>query len=233
MSREERTTNLRPGRILVGLVLVTVGVLFLLDQAGTIDAGDVIGDWWPVIIIAVGVVQLAEHPRAPVTPLIVIGVGAVLLLTQLDVVGDDVWRFVWPVALVLVGLAFLLRRPGPGPPAGRPEDLVRATAVFSGTEIVSTSQRFRGGSATAIFGGVTVDLRRARLDPEGATLAVTAAFGGVDVIVPRGWRVESRGTPILGGVDNRAEAPPGGTEAPRLIVDLSVLFGGAEIKHDR
>jgi hypothetical protein len=111
--------SLRPGRIVLGLALVTVGVLFLLDQVGTIDAGDVIGDWWPVIIVAFGPVQLAERPRAPVGPLIVVGSGAIPLLTQLDVVEDDVWRFVWPVALVLVGLAFLLRRPGPGPVAGR------------------------------------------------------------------------------------------------------------------
>jgi hypothetical protein len=80
---------------------------------------------------------------------------------------------------------------------------------------------------------VTVDLRQARLDPEGATLAVTAAFGGVDVIVPRGWRVESKGTPIFGGFDNNADAPPEGTDAPTLTVDMSVLFGGAEIKHEK
>jgi hypothetical protein len=232
MSRVARTMGLRPGRILLGLALVTIGVLFLLDQAGAIDAGDVIGDWWPVIIIAIGAVQLADRPRAPVGPLIVVGVGAILLLTQLDVVEDDVWRFVWPVALVLVGLAFLLRRPGPVPAAGRPEDMVRTTAFFSGPEIVSTSQRFRGGSATAVFGGVTLDLRQARLDPDGATLAVTAAFGGVDIIVPRGWRVESKGTPIFGGFENKA-APPEGTDSPTLTVDISVLFGGAEIKHEK
>jgi hypothetical protein len=49
MSRVARTVSLRPGRTALGLALVTVGVLFLLDQAGTIDAGDVIGeaDWRP------------------------------------------------------------------------------------------------------------------------------------------------------------------------------------------
>jgi hypothetical protein len=59
------------------------------------------------------------------------------------------------------------------------------------------------------------------LDPDGATLAVTAAFGGVDVIVPRGWRVESKGTPIFGGFDNTADAPPEGTDAPTLTVDIA------------
>jgi LiaF transmembrane domain/Cell wall-active antibiotics response LiaF, C-terminal len=221
----------RPSRIVLGLILVGLGVLFLLDQAGTIEAGEVIGDWWPLAVIAVGGVQLVEQPRAPVGPLIVIGVGVILLLTQLDIVADDVWRYVWPVALVIVGLIFLLRRPGARAPAGRPEDVVRTTAIFSGNEVVSTSQRFQGGSATAIFGGVDLDLRQARLDPDGATLAVTAVFGGVDVIVPRGWRVETSGTPIFGGIDTKVDAPA--EDGPSLKVDSTVLFGGAELKHDK
>jgi hypothetical protein len=225
--------TIRPGRVLLGLVLVTLGVLFLLDQAGTIDAGEVIGDWWPAAIIAIGALQLTEHPRAPVGPLIVVGIGVILLLTQLDVVRDDVWRFVWPIALVLVGLLFLLRRPGAAAPAGRPEDLVRTTAFFSGSEIVGTSRRFQGGSATAIFGGVTLDLRHARLDPEGATLAVTVAFGGVDILVPRGWRVQTRGTPIFGGFENKADAPVDDAGAPALTVDMTALFGGVEVKHEK
>lgn len=219
-------------RIVLGLGLVALGILFLLDQAGTIDAGEIIGDWWPVVIIAIGAIQFLEQPRSPVGPLIVVGIGIVLLLAQLDVVGDDVWRFVWPVALVIVGLVFLLRRPGRSAASDRPEDVVGTTAFFSGTEIVSSSQRFAGGSATAIFGGVELDLRKARLDPDGATLAVTAVCGGVDVIVPRGWRVETSGTPILGGVDNKIEAPPDG-DGPVLRIDLTVLLGGAEIKHDK
>lgn len=222
---------MRPSRVALGLILIGLGVLFLLDQAGTIDAGSVIGDWWPVAIIAVGAVQLAEQPRAPAGALIVIGIGAILLLTQFDLVQDDVWRFVWPIALVIVGLIFLLRRPGRAVPAGRPEDVVRTTALFSGSEIVNTSQRFQGGSATAIFGGVTIDLRQARLDPDGATLSITAVFGGVDVIVPRGWRVDVSGAPIFGGFENKVETPEG--EGPTLKVDISVLFGGAEIKHQK
>jgi hypothetical protein len=111
---------MRPSRIVIGLILIGLGVLSLLDQTGTIEAGDVIGDWWPVAIVAVGAVQLVEQPRAPIGPLIVIGVGVILLLTQLDFIADDVWKFVWPVALVIVGLIFLLRRPGVRAPTGDP-----------------------------------------------------------------------------------------------------------------
>jgi hypothetical protein len=224
---------MKPGRVLIGLALIVLGVLFLLDVSGTLEAGEVIGDWWPVAIIALGVVQFAENPRSTVGPLIVVGVGVILLLTQLDVVEDDVWRFVWPAALILIGAAILLRRPGRQVPRGTGDEMIRASAIFSGNEVVSTSRRFKGGSVTAIFGGATVDLRQAQLDPEGGTLSVTAAFGGVDVLVPRGWRVATSGMPIFGGYDNKVEAPPPEAEGPTLNVDVTAIFGGADIKHGK
>ena len=60
-----------PGRVLVGLLLVVLG-LFLLDQAGMIDAARIIGTWWPLIIIALGLYQLAEQPHSPIDSLIVV-----------------------------------------------------------------------------------------------------------------------------------------------------------------
>lgn len=215
--------------MIAGVVLITLGVLFLLDQSGSIDAGTLIGDWWPLVIVAIGLVQLAERPRSPVGPLIVTGFGAILLLTQLELISDDVWSYVWPVFLVVVGLIIIFRMPGRNVPAGVGEDVVRTSALFASNELLVTSQRFRGGAVTAIFGGVELDLRQATLDPGGATLAATAVFGAVEVVVPRGWRVEANGTPIFGGLSNQVQPAEGG--APTLTVDATVLFGGATIKH--
>ena len=83
-----------------------------------------------------------------------------------------------------------------------------------------------------MFGGVTLDLREARPSTEGATLSVTALFGGVDVIVPRGWRVKLQGTPIFGGYEDKTEGDgPPGPESPQLTIDVLVLFGGLEVKN--
>ncbi|MEO8092361.1 MAG: hypothetical protein ABI726_06605 [bacterium] len=70
--------------------------------------------------------------------------------------------------------------------------------------------------------------------PEGATVKATAAFGGVAVIVPKGWRITVRATPVLGGVDDktdRGQPPP--ENAPSLHVDAMALFGGVDIKHEK
>jgi hypothetical protein len=223
-------SRLDPGPVIVGLVLVALGGLFLLDQAGAIDAGQVIGDWWPVAIIAVGLAQLVAHPRSPVGPLIVTGIGTVLLLTKLELISPAVEDYLWPAALVVLGLVILLRWPGRQAASGTGDEVVRASALFGSHEVVVNSKRFRGGSATAIFGGVVVDLRGADLDADGATLAVMALFGGVEILVPRGWRVEASGTPIFGGLSNKVEARPA-NDAPRLGIDVMAIFGGVDIKH--
>jgi hypothetical protein len=42
------------GRRLVGGALVALGVIYLLNAAGVIDAGGVVGRWWPGLFIAWG-----------------------------------------------------------------------------------------------------------------------------------------------------------------------------------
>lgn len=53
-------------RLLVGLVLITVGGLLLTELAVDLDAWSIIRDWWPVVLIAAGLLQLATTPRNPI-----------------------------------------------------------------------------------------------------------------------------------------------------------------------
>jgi hypothetical protein len=111
-------------------------------------------------------------------------------------------------------------------------DVVRSTAVFGGPKLVCTAQRFRGAWLTAIFGGITLDLRGAQPAPEGASVNATAAFGGIDVLVPRGWRISIRSTPIFGGVDDKTDhSVPPEPDAPTLHIDAVTVFGGLDVKH--
>jgi Cell wall-active antibiotics response 4TMS YvqF/Domain of unknown function (DUF5668) len=223
------------GRLLLGFTVVTLGVLFLLDSAGTLDAGQAIDNYWPLVLIAAGLLTLAERPPSRVRGWLLTGVGAVLLLFTADVVNESAWDFVWPAAIVLAGFVIVARWAGRTIPSGDSrEDVIRATAVFGGPKLVSTAQHFQGAWLTAIFGGVTLDLRGAHPAPEGASVNATVAFGGVEVLVPKGWRISVRGTPILGGIEDKTDhttrpAP----DAPTLHVDALTVFGGVEIKHDK
>jgi hypothetical protein len=48
-----------------GVILLLVGVLFMLDNFGVnIDLWDVIGDFWPTILIAIGLKNIWYHYSA-------------------------------------------------------------------------------------------------------------------------------------------------------------------------
>jgi hypothetical protein len=223
------------GRLLLGLTIVAFGTLFLLDSANLLDAAEAIDHWWPLLLVAAGVFTLAERPPSLVRGAILTGAGGVLLLFTTDLLDQDAWSYVWPAAVILVGATIIARWAGlsVATPASE-EDVVRATAVFGGPKLASTAQRFQGAWLTAIFGGITLDLRQARPAPEGASINATVAFGGIEILVPRGWRISIRSTPIFGGLEDKTDrSEPPGPDAPTLHVDGIAVFGGVEIKHEK
>ena len=214
------------GRLFFGLLIVAVGTVLLLDNAGVLDAGEIFGTWWPAVLVLAGILTFAANPRHWPVALIITGIGVAFLLSNLDIV--DIGSIVIPAAIILVGLLVIFGRGlGSTTEAG---DRVNSFNVFSGSEIASHSKQFQGGSISAVFGGAEVDLRDTVPAPD-AALDVFAAFGGVEVTVPEGWNVVTRGLPLFGGIDNATAKEPVPADAPTLAVNATVLFGGLEIKH--
>lgn len=100
-------------------------------------------------------------------------------------------------------------------------------AVFCGNNGSFNGRVFKGASATAVFGGVDVDLRGATIEGE-ATLNATAIFGGVDVFTDNNVQVVYRSVPVFGGVE--CSIPPRDKSLPTLYVNCVAIFGGVEIK---
>lgn len=221
------------GRILVGTLLATLGVVFLFDAAGSADAGAVVAGWWPVALIGLGAFQYAAGPGSRRSALVLIVAGSGLLAVSSGLLGDDAWRYVWPVALVAVGVWIVTgfgRRYGSHPSE---DEEVDGIAVLGSARLATRSASFRRASLTSILGGVTLDLTEAVPVAGGAAVSVTAILGGVSILVPHGWAVEIRGLPLLGGWDDttdRAAVRPG---CPRLEVQVLVALGGVEVKHPR
>jgi hypothetical protein len=110
-------------------------------------------------------------------------------------------------------------------------DEVHVVAIFGPMAFHSRATAFRGGTIDCWYGGGVVDLRDATLDPAGAQLTVRAIFGGGQILVPDGWRVES----AVGGIGALRDMRPASeraTDAPRLAIDGVVLFGGFGIMAD-
>lgn len=110
------------------------------------------------------------------------------------------------------------------------EDWFERGAALDGLKIRVRSQQFRSGRLTAVLSGVTVDLRDARLSPEGATIHVQSALSGIDILVPRDWDVVCDVAAVCGGVDGD-RAPSGAPRrGPQLRVTGMVVAGGLYVR---
>jgi hypothetical protein len=128
----------------------------------------------------------------------------------------------------LAGAGLLLRRAFPSH-GEADSDEVGLTAIHNGLELTSRATAFRGGSMFTWFGGIAVDLRDATLAPD-ARLSLTTVFGGIDLQVPHGWRVESRIRARPGGV--AVDVADADDRAPLLVLDGVVVFGGVAVGAD-
>jgi predicted membrane protein len=218
------------GRIVIGLILIVLGAFLLLDQLGVADFGAFIADWWPLALVAIGVAQWFRSPRNTAAAVVLVALGLLLLLSSLYDL--SFWAVAWPLVIVAIGVWLILGRELS--PATSDADTVSLSAVFGGVETVSNARNLKGGSLTAFCGGIVLDLHQATLAMDGAKILATAAFGGIEVKVPRGWRVAVDGSPIFGGFENSTDPENElADSAPRLTIKASVLFGALEVNNKR
>jgi predicted membrane protein len=226
--RERR--RLKPGSVIPGLLIMTFGLVILLDNLDLIESGQVLR-YWPVILIAVGVKHLyeARDGGSATSGTVLAAVGSLLLLNTLDVLDFNIFQL-WPLFLVVFGFHMIMRTvSGPSQPIEASGSSETSFAFLGGVERRNSSPDFTGGSATAIMGGVELDLSRAEMTGELAVFNVFAMMGGIELRIPESWALENKVAPILGGVEDKTRAPADASK--KLVVQGMALMGGVEIKN--
>ncbi len=216
-------------RLWLGALLVALGVLWLLDVAGMVRAGAVIVRWWPLALIVLGLLAIINERRLVPGPVVVLLVGVALLLSEFT--RDGLGQLLWPILAVVIGGWLLLdrvRRRVVRSSSGEHQDVI---ALLGGSRVSNRSSSFAHADVSALLGGATLDLRDATPAP-GAVVDALAVFGGVEVIVPRDWRIELSGFPIFGGFHDKTTGQRNGADdAPVLRVVGVAIFGGVEVKN--
>jgi hypothetical protein len=221
------TMNKSLSRIITGLIIIGVGLGALLDTLNIFEFWQFAGMWWPVSLVVVGLLILLSDVRQFIWSIALVVLGVLLQLRNLDILEFNVWSLVWPVAIIAVGLGILINRTAQSH-AVRVQDSDDISAILGGSKTVNKSQDYKGGKATCVLGGVSIDLRDAKIKKE-ATLNVFVLSGGVELKIPREWRVQSNVFPILGGIENRAN-DDAKANAPVLIITGTVALGGVDIR---
>jgi hypothetical protein len=224
-----------------GFVFMALGALWTLDNLGLVES-DAIVRWWPVALIALGVARLMGMGRQQGRSfwgILAVVAGSWILAENLDLLHVSLWQM-WPLVLVFIGVSMLVgagrftlgtrMRRGARADYAEDNESLSSFAVWGHVVRKVMSQQFRGGEASAVMGGIDLDLRGAKPVAEGAVLEVLAIWGGIDLVVPSTWRVINQATVVMGAVEDKTRIPP--TDATdTLILRGMVMMGGVEIKN--
>lgn len=241
MTDKGKRFQINIGIIFGGLILLA-GTLLLLDNLNIIRFDHSLWDFWPVIIILIGLSQLinTRTGQFPFFALFLTGLGVLLLLNELGQLNFDVWRL-WPLAVIIIGFNIIRhhlrdRTDGDGKPkrlfCGSREvdrDTINISAILGGGEYTFSSKKLKGGKLTAIMGGGDIDLRNCAFESSEIYMDVFILMGGYEIHVPRDWNVIIRATPLLGGVDNKTDKLD--DSGKDVIITGTIVMGGLEIKN--
>jgi len=223
------------GRLFLGIAVILLGLVFLLEQIGLSDilgGRSLIGFFWPILIIATGIVFLVKGGTTPGLVLTTLGV----LFFVSHIFGWSIWSNWWPLILIVIGVAILVGKTTENTLPNSISGTTSASSLndflaFWGAEKHITSKEFSGGRVTCLFGGEKIDLCDAGISKEGGKLEVFCAFGGVEIIVPTEMNVEVSGNGFLGAIENKSTASTEASARPKLLIVGNVAFGGIEVKN--
>lgn len=218
-------------RLIVGLAVISVGLLLTLDNFGILEADDLI-IYWPLALVAIGLTRVF-HGGLPnlVFGLVFIVGGGWILMFNAGYTDVEPWSFFWPILLIVVGASLALGAMRPAVPTDADSgSTLHAFAMLGGVERQSNSPNFQGGELTAFMGGCVADLTRARISATGRpVIRVFALWGGIEIRVPPDWSVDSRVLPLMGAYEDKTR-PPTASDGPRLTIRGVTIMGGIEVK---
>lgn len=214
-------------RSLLGLIVLAIGVAVGGNALSWWEFNIFFKGWWAFFLIIPALLAMVEEGFKTGTA-IMLAIGVALFLGAQDIIN---WRtttsLIFPAILIIGGLSLILR------PLVRKKDVPASSggqeifALFSGQKVCPVSEPYLGGDATAIFGGIEIDLRQAVI-PHDIRIDTVAIFGGVTLRLPPNVRVSVDSTPVFGGVTNKAlsSADPA---APLVHISSVAVFGGVEV----
>jgi len=223
-------------RILWGIVLIFIGVIWGLNRTGVADINIFFDGWWTLFIIVPSAISFFEKGNNKISSLIFLIIGVLLLLAAQGLFEFEIlWEILLPAIVVIIGLSLIF---GNKIKADVKEKINNAdfsnveiiTATFGEQNINKSGEKFEKANLDAVFGAIKLDLRDADLKSE-TYIKASAIFAGITILVPKDVEVKIKSTPIFGGVTSESMDEKANKNAKKTVyVDGFALFGGIEIK---
>ncbi|MDR0712540.1 MAG: LiaF-related protein [Prevotellaceae bacterium] len=108
---------------------------------------------------------------------------------------------------------------------------VEYNAVFGGRNAKIATKMFKGGEINCVFGGVELDFSEVQLAEGTHTLEINCVFGGAVLYFPLDWHIEVRQSQVFGNFTDKRPRPTFEVDEKKtLILEVTIIFGGGEIK---
>ena len=223
--------------IIWGIAIIALGVIFGGNALGWFDINIFFDGWWTLFIIVPSVISLiTDKERWSSLGFLVAGV--ILLLAAQNVFSYEVaWKVILAVVLVMAGIAIIWRSMFHSKNDKEVEKKIRdlkndktmdsQTAMFSGSDRVYNDEVFCGSNVAAVFGGASLDLRRAKFNKD-TVIKAFCLFGGIDIKVPEDVQIKLKSGFIFGGISDERK---GESEKGKytIYIDAAGGFGGVTI----
>ncbi len=214
--------------IIWGIAIIALGVIFGGNALGWFDINIFFDGWWTLFIIIPSLFGLVNN-RGKTGSLIALVIGVLLLLSCQNIIDFDIiWKLIVPIIIVGIGLSMIFKNSFNGEVVKDDTCKEEVFATFSGQDI-KVEDEFKGTTLNAIFGGIKLDLRNAKIKKD-VTINTTAVFGGIDLYVPEGVNVKVSSTSIFGGVDGKKLNSKADEKGHTIYINATCIFGGVDIK---
>jgi len=222
------------GRLIFGGVVLTLGLLWTAENLGLLDADSILR-YWPALLLVYGFFRVigAFGTKHAVSGVLFIIAGGWMLARELGFIQISIFRL-WPVFLIFIGASLVWRsmRGESAPEGAQLDSYPRPFALMGGVVSTIESKDLVAIEASAVMGGVELDLRGAKSRGPQVVMEAFAWWGGIELIVPEDWRVVTEISPIIGGVEDKTRLDA--SEAvTTLVVRGFVIMGGIEIRNKR
>ncbi len=220
-------------RILWGIVLIFIGVIWGLNRTGVADINIFFAGWWTLFIIVPSVISLFERGSNKTSSIIFLVIGILLLLAAQGVFEFEIlWEILLPAIVILIGLSLIFGHKVDFNVKEKTkcldsDDTESIFAAFGEQNVSKSGEKFEKANLNAIFGAVKLDLRDAKLEKE-TVIGAWAIFGGIEILAPEDCIVKVKATPVFGGVSNERK---NNEDAKKTIyIEAYAIFGGLDIK---
>lgn len=220
-------------RAFFGVTIVALGGILLLRNLEIIkfDSWNVFwGTVWAAGLVLAGLVTIVSSQRLLTRAwgLLLMAAGVSVGLNAYGIIDVSIWKLFWPVVLITVGLMMVFSIGSANRKRAEKSgtDDNEKVAIFYG-EQSRVRGDYTGGSATAIFGGVDLDLRQANIK-DGAIIDVFTFCGGININLPDDVIVKNEVRGVLGGSDDKTMSKPSAKKT--IYLKGECVLGGLEIK---